>query len=216
METTSDALAISAVDIRLPPFWTADPQLWFLQVESQFTARRITAELTKYHHVVASLPPAIASEIRDLLVAPPAENAYTTLKQLLISRLTPSEPRLQQLLHYTDLGDRTPSQLLRHMRQLLHTADATTTDADSRLLRELFLQRLPVNVRMILASAADKRLSELAELADSVLAVAPPSVAALQPDIAGRAPTTAHDIREQISRLADTVAAMQARRFNCI
>ncbi|KAH6945919.1 hypothetical protein HPB50_010669 [Hyalomma asiaticum] len=52
---------------------------------------------------------------------------------------------------------------------------------------------------MILASAADKRLSELAELADSVLAVAPPSVAALQPDIAGRAPTTAlHDIREQI------------------
>ncbi|KAH6920811.1 hypothetical protein HPB50_028200 [Hyalomma asiaticum] len=103
------------------------------------------------------------------------ENAYTTLKQLLISRLTPSEPqRLEQLLHDTELGDRTPSQLLRHMRQLLHTADATTTDADSRLLRELFLQRLPVNVRMILASAADKRLSELAELADSVLAVAPP------------------------------------------
>ncbi|KAH6946955.1 hypothetical protein HPB50_016250 [Hyalomma asiaticum] len=65
---------------------------------------------------------------------------------------------------------------------------------------------------MILASAADKRLSELAELADSVLVVAPPSVAVLQPDIAGRAPTTAlHDIREQISRLADTVAAMQAR-----
>ncbi|KAH6946300.1 hypothetical protein HPB50_012743 [Hyalomma asiaticum] len=59
---------------------------------------------------------------------------------------------------------------------------------------------------MILASAADKRLSELAEVADSVLAVAPPSVAALQPDIAGRAPTTAlHDIREHISRLADTV-----------
>ncbi|KAH6924470.1 hypothetical protein HPB50_018558 [Hyalomma asiaticum] len=217
METTPDALAISAVDIRLPPFWTADPQLWFLQVEPQFTARRITAELTKYHHVVASLPPAIASEIRDLLVAPPAENAYTALKQLLIRRLTPSEPqRLQQLLHNTELGDRTPSQLLRQMRQLLHTDGATTTEADSRLLRELFLQRLPVNVRMILASAADKRLSELAELADSVLAVAPPSVAALQPDIAGRAPTTAlHDIREQISRLADTadrVASATTRR----
>ncbi|KAH6933926.1 hypothetical protein HPB50_018849 [Hyalomma asiaticum] len=191
METTPDAPAISPVDIRLPPFWTAYPQLWFLQVESQFTARRITAELTKYHHVVASLPPAIASEIRNLQVAPPAENAYTMLKQLLISCLMPSEPqRLQQLLHDTELGDRTPSQLLRHMRQLLHTAGATTTDADSGLLRELFLQRLPVNVRMILASAADKRLSQLAELADSVLAVAPPSVAALQPDIAGCAPTS--------------------------
>ncbi|KAH6933752.1 hypothetical protein HPB50_017756 [Hyalomma asiaticum] len=144
---------------------------------------------------------------------PAEQNAYTALKQLLIRRLTPSEPqRLQQLLHNTELGDRTPSQLLRQMRQLLHTDGATTTDADSRPLRELFLQRLPVNVRMILASAADKRLSELAELADSVVAVAPPSVAALQPDIAGRAPTTAlYDIREQISRLADTVAAMQAR-----
>ncbi|KAL3190633.1 hypothetical protein MRX96_002309 [Rhipicephalus microplus] len=66
---------------------------------------------------------------------------------------------------------------------------------------------------MVLGSAADKRLSQLAELADSVLAVAPPSLAALQPDNTGCAPTTAqHVIREQISRLADTVAAMQARR----
>ncbi|KAL3243440.1 hypothetical protein MRX96_020507 [Rhipicephalus microplus] len=42
------------------------------------------------------------SGIRDLLVAPSAENVYTTLKQLLISRLLPSEPqRLQQLLNDT-------------------------------------------------------------------------------------------------------------------
>ncbi|XP_037573945.1 uncharacterized protein LOC119456289 [Dermacentor silvarum] len=157
METTADAPAISAVDVKLPPFWTADPELWFLQVESQFTARRITADQTKYHHVVGSLPPTTASEVRDLLVAPPAVNAYTTLK------------RLQQLLHGAELGDRTPSQLLRHMQQLLGT---TTTDVDSRLLRELFLQWLPINVWMVLASAADKQLSQLAELADLVTAVA--------------------------------------------
>ncbi|KAL3246977.1 hypothetical protein MRX96_057329 [Rhipicephalus microplus] len=65
---------------------------------------------------------------------------------------------------------------------------------------------------MVLASAADKRLSQLAELADSTCiywrSLRRPSRA----DIAGRAPTTAvHDIRVQISRLADTVAAMQAR-----
>ncbi|KAH6921977.1 hypothetical protein HPB50_007189 [Hyalomma asiaticum] len=41
------------------------------------------------------------------------------------------------------------------------------------------LLRLPVNVRMFLTSTADRRLSELAELADSVLAVAPSSIAAL-------------------------------------
>lgn len=208
METTADAPAISAVDVKLPPFWTADPELWFLQVESQFAARRITADQTKYHHVVGSLPPTTASEVRDLLVAPPAVNAYTTLKQLLISRLTPSEPqRLKQLLHGAELGDRTPSQLLRHMQQLLGT---TTTDVDSRLLRELFLQRLPTNVRMVLASAADKQLSQLAELADLVTAVASPSIAAVQTDMGIRTSTNElQDIREQISHLADTVAAIR-------
>ncbi|KAH6948626.1 hypothetical protein HPB50_025405 [Hyalomma asiaticum] len=67
-----------------------------------------------------------------------------------------------------------------------------------------------VNVRMVLGRRQTPVSTRRAR--DSVLAVAPPSVAALQPDIAGSAPTTAlHDIREQISRLADTVALMQAR-----
>ncbi|KAH7949055.1 hypothetical protein HPB49_004539 [Dermacentor silvarum] len=89
METIADAPAIFAVDVKLPPFLTADSELWFLQVESQFAARRITTDRTKYHHVVGSLEPTTASEVRDLLVAPPEVNAYTTLKQLLIIRLTP-------------------------------------------------------------------------------------------------------------------------------
>ncbi|KAL3188780.1 hypothetical protein MRX96_022278 [Rhipicephalus microplus] len=114
--TTDAPPTVSSVDGKLPPFWTVDPALWFIQVESQFAVRRITADLTKYHYVVSSLPPAIASEIRDLLLAPPVENAHATLKETLIRRVTPSEPqRLQQLLRGTKLGDRTPSQLLRHM-----------------------------------------------------------------------------------------------------
>ncbi|KAL3189043.1 hypothetical protein MRX96_003189 [Rhipicephalus microplus] len=63
---------------------------------------------------------------------------------------------------------------------------------------------------MLLALAAHIRLSQLAQLADSVLVVAPPSIAVLQPGT-GRATTTAlHGIRERISRLSDIVAAMQA------
>ncbi|CAN7941464.1 unnamed protein product, partial [Ixodes pacificus] len=106
---------VSTVRIKFPPFWTAGPELWFVQVESQFAARRITSDLTRYHHVVSSLPPATACEIRDLLLAPPAEEACKTPKETLIRRVTPSEPqRLQRLLHEAELGDRTPSQLLRH------------------------------------------------------------------------------------------------------
>ncbi|KAH7934192.1 hypothetical protein HPB49_022753 [Dermacentor silvarum] len=110
-----DAPTVSAVELKLPPFWPADPELWFFQVEAQFAALRITADLTRNHHILSSLPPATASEVGDLLLAPPAENTYQTLKETLIRRLTPSEPeRLRQLLNDTDLGDRTPSQLLRH------------------------------------------------------------------------------------------------------
>ncbi|CAN7945714.1 unnamed protein product, partial [Ixodes pacificus] len=159
----------------------------------------------KYHHVLSSLPPATACEIRDLLFAPPAEDAYKTLKETLIRRVTPSEPqRFQQLLRETELGDRTPSQLLRQMQQLLGTR---TTDLDSIMLRELFLQRLPTNVRMVLISAGETNLSKLAELADRLMAVPSSSVSAVQAE-----PATSdqlQDIRDEISRLTVTVAALQ-------
>ena len=43
---------------------------------------------------------------------------------------------------------------------------------DNSVLRELFLQRLPANVRMVLASTADQaNLENLAQLADKVVEV---------------------------------------------
>ncbi len=53
--------------------------------------------------------------------------------------------------------------------------------ADSSFLRELFLQRLPPNVRMVLASTPEtSSLDKLAELADKVLEVAAPTVSAVK------------------------------------
>ena len=61
------------------------------------------------------------------------------------------------------------------MQQLLGDK-ATNTDA--ALMRELFLQRLPSNVRMVLDSTLDSgNIEDLAQLADKVMEVAVPSVA---------------------------------------
>ncbi|XP_037572057.1 uncharacterized protein LOC119454126 [Dermacentor silvarum] len=206
-----DAPTVSAVELKLPPFWSADPELWFIQMEAQFAARRITADLTRYHHIVSSLPPATASEVRDLRLAPPAENTYHTLKETLIRRLTPPEPeRLRQLLNDTDLGDRTPSQLLRHMQRLV----GSITGLDGTLLLQIFLQRLPSNVHVMLATVAEKDRGKMAAIADTIMAAAnhSASVANVQVEsYSAPSPNELLESREEIARPTETVAALQAR-----
>ncbi|KAH7960868.1 hypothetical protein HPB49_024114 [Dermacentor silvarum] len=198
--------------VEAAPSWRTDPELWFIQVEAQFAARHITADLTRYHHIVSSLPPATAGELCDSLLAPPAENAYQTMKETLLPCLPPSElERLLQLLDDTDLGDHTPSQLLRYMRRLA----GIVTGLDSSLLREVFLQRLPKSMHVALATVAQKDIGKLATIADTIKKAANPSVsiANVQVESASDLPPNEFlELREEIARLTDTVAALQARR----
>ena len=161
---------VAAVSVKLPPFWPADPAVWFLQVEAQFSLKGIVQQRTRFDHVIAVLAPEVATEVRDLIINPPADNPYDLLKAALIKRTEASEQRrLQQLLTAEELGDRKPSQLLRRMQQLLGDSGPAP---DSAFVRQLFLQRLPPSVRMVLASSSSNlSLQQLAEMADRILEV---------------------------------------------
>ena len=163
---------VAAVSLKLPPLWTADPLVWFAQIESQFATRRITSLRTKYEYVVASLTQNIAMEVRDILISLPANQPFSILKEKLLLRTTVSEQRkLQTLLTTVELGDRTPSQLLREMQGLLWES---VQQIDQALIRELFLQRIPPSIGMILASTGpDISLYTQATLADKMMEVSP-------------------------------------------
>ena len=209
---------LAAVSVKLPPFWPADPEVWFAQDEAQFTCRGITAQTTRFDYVISSLNPEFAMEVRDLLLKPPHDHPYDVLKAQLIKRTAASEQRkLQQLISGEELGDRKPTQLLRRMQQLL--GDKLGSADNSHFLRELFLQRLPANVRMVLASTdATMDVNKLAELADKVLEVATPNISAVSSSHPESPPPMdsleISQLRKEVAHLTQLVESLtaQARR----
>ena len=151
----------NAVSLKLPTFWTSQPEVWFAQAEAQFTLRGITADETKYFYVLASLDQETATRLLDLVRSPPSDNKYTTLKDRLINTFGLNErERASRLLHYRPLGDSKPSALMDEMLALLgnHTP--------CLLFEQLFLERLPEDIRIQLVDAKFKDHRELARRAD--------------------------------------------------
>ncbi|XP_064485885.1 uncharacterized protein LOC135398405 [Ornithodoros turicata] len=178
----------STVSLRLPPFRSQDPELWFAQVERQFDARYITAQSSRFGHAVSALPVEIVAEIRDLILSPPAQAPYDTLKRELLDRTALSiHRRLQQLLGAEELGAQKPSQLLRRMRQL-----TGSTPLDPAIMQQLFLQRLPSDIRVVLTAADKMSLDDLAHLADRILDLRTQSSSASHPLCASRAAPFLH------------------------
>ncbi|BHF65861.1 hypothetical protein SprV_0200887400 [Sparganum proliferum] len=162
------AESIHAVHVTLPDFWQHAPELYFICIESAFYSANITKELSKYQKLVEVLPANIISQVQPLLVNPPADAPYSPLKaEILRLNAVSDRQRYHQLIKEESLGDRKPSELLRRMRTLLGDMQV-----DEKLVKEMFLERLPADVQTILASGSqDLTLSHLAEMADRMIEV---------------------------------------------
>lgn len=163
----ASGMSVDRVAVRLPPFWPEDPEVWFVQAEAQFQISRVKEDTTKFYHVIAQLDQRYIREIKDIVRNPPTTGKYEKLKQELTKRLSISrEHQITQLLSHEELGDRKPSQFLRHLKTL--AADGVT----EQFLRSLWSNRLPPHVQAIIVSQTGP-LEEIAELADKICDITP-------------------------------------------
>ena len=94
-------------------------------------------------------------------------NSYTTLKAALIKAYSlPLHKRLTQLRN-APLGDRSPTQLLYDIKNILGTIDPQDKTLNWFLQTE-FMNELPSNIQFILAAFPFKSVEKLAPIADSL------------------------------------------------
>ncbi|CAG4986449.1 unnamed protein product [Colias eurytheme] len=200
---------IYKVSAKIPPFWPHKPAVWFAIVEAQFEIAGIVTDSTRYSYLVGHLDQRYAQEVEDIITRPPpAGQRYEILKRELIRRLSMSEEeRVRQLISDEELGDRRPSQFLRHLRSL-----AGTTLTDESIVRQLWMRRLPQQVQAILASQQELALDKLAELADKVADVISPKQVFTSSAPNPSEPSDLDKLTQRVEELSRQVCALLSSR----
>lgn len=152
-------LEVDKVSVKLPPFWVEKPEIWFCQAEAQFLIAGITTETTKFNYLLAQLEPRFVENIWDLVTSGET-NKYSLAKDRLLALFKESEERqIKKLVSELELGDMKPSQLLRKMKGY------GGTNVSDKILKTLWLDKLPSNIRSIL-SISDENVEKMALMAD--------------------------------------------------
>lgn len=160
-----EEMQIQKIGIKVPPFWHDCPEIWFAQIEAQFSVGKITSDNAKFNTIVASIESKVLCQVSDAVLNPPQNEKYANIKNMIISRYSDSaQCKMQKLLSEMSLGDQKPSQLLAEMKRLGGT---TVTDD---FMKTLWLSNLPQQTKAIL-STNDVGLAQLAVLADKIMEV---------------------------------------------
>ena len=164
MEQQKPEVGATSRTLKLQQFWLDKPHNWFSVTELQFEMMGIKADKEKFLHVLSALSPSASDTISDILAVPPTQDRYLTLKTTLLNRLTPSdESKLEAILSGQDLGDRRPSEALRHIKQL------AGDNLPAKTIKSLWVRKMPEIIRIALVAQPESRqLDELAITADKL------------------------------------------------
>ncbi|GFV78752.1 uncharacterized protein TNCV_2920121 [Trichonephila clavipes] len=152
------------VSVKTPPFWEEKPEIWFFQVEAQFSIANIKQEETKFNYLVSQLDTKFIENIWDIIQSD-EKNKYSWAKNRLLSTFKDSEEKCsKKLLTGISLGDMAPSQLLRKMKSF------AGVNISKRVLRTLWLDKLPDSIKNILVISSED-LENLSVMADNIFEI---------------------------------------------
>lgn len=195
---------------KFPEFRKEYPEFWISQVESTFRNHNITRDQTKFDYLLQYSPPEILPHIVTLATNPPPDGErYDAIKKRIIDAFSESEEaKVRRVLQGRSLGGQKPSHFLVELR---NTAGSQVSDA---VLRSIFIEQLPDHAKYILAVTEDKNLDNLARLADRVVEVQGPTIAATT--AATKPPVTPddqtyHSMARQLSELTTRVNQLETK-----
>ena len=133
---------VGSLKVKLPSFWPDKPEAWFVQAESNFKARRITNQQSKFHLVVIALDAETLDGVLDLLEEPPKDDPYDQLKARLVQSYQLSKvDKIKRAMEATAGDDENPVKIADKIMAL--TRGASGED----IAKVMFLLQMPDSVR---------------------------------------------------------------------
>lgn len=157
------AEAVDVVRFSVPQY-TGKLQTWFMRLEAQFRAGKVTSSMVKFNVVIAQAPDHMTDKLTEDEIEELSgeRDCYARLKTLLLKRCTPSEDeRLSTLFKdMATTSSERPSDVYRAINK--EAKDLLPEET----VKKLWLMRLPALLQMMLHKENTHSLSELLEIAD--------------------------------------------------
>ena len=131
----------------VPTFSQETPELWFKVLEASFEEQKIFSELTRFRCTLIKLEPSHLEVVAELLHKDHPQ-PYTEMKKFLIQNFGASDQERYVAVTRIKLGNDKPSVLLWKMKSSLYGKPLDGVLIE--LLRSLFLQALPSEIRLYL------------------------------------------------------------------
>jgi len=183
--------------VKLADFWTHQPQVWFSHAEALFGTYHVVEERMKFNLVLPTLSKDTLVRVAAIVTAPHLlAEPYTALRARLLEVYMPDVwEQTSRLLHFRELGDMQPSQLMDEMLAML-----PQEEQPGLLFKRIFLDRLPDDVRRHVQGAArEQQCRELAAAADVIW----------QAKVQKKTTNVAAVLPGQVEEVAEAVAAIQ-------